>query len=268
MDAVGLAVAHESHQMARLKLYDVGMDMTIALRHHDHMPGLALVVRNAESSGVAGQALSRVGAEPVGEDPAAIAQHLNGLAAEGALLGEDRLIESPRFAAVGAFLAADDRCVLHIVLASLSVELCSIHGPHRVVRTVKQRGVLLAAGGVARDVHRRQPLGTILGQDRADDADVCAALISTGEPAAQQRAVGQLYHGRCLGGGIAAGGQQGFQRTHLFVFVDRAVPSQAGKFFICHSVLQKINRSIAVFKSNAFQTGIFAICSLRMLLVH
>ena len=92
VDAVGLAVAHESHQMARLKLYDIGMDMTIALRHHDHMPGLALVVRNAESSGVAGQALSRVGAEPVGEDPAAIAQHLNGLAAESALLGEDRLI--------------------------------------------------------------------------------------------------------------------------------------------------------------------------------
>ena len=38
--------------------------------------------------------------------------------------------------------------------------------------------------------------------------------------------------------GLDTGGQQGFQRIHLFVFVDRTVSGQAGKFLIGHGFLR------------------------------
>ena len=121
MDAVGLAVAHKRHQMPRFQLNDIGMDMAVAAGHHDHAPSLALIVRNAEGGGVAGQTLGRVGAQPVGKDPAAVGQHLNGLAAEGAFLREHGGVSAPCLAAVGALLAAHHGGELHIVLALLAV---------------------------------------------------------------------------------------------------------------------------------------------------
>lgn len=66
--------------------------------------------------------------------------------------------------------------------------------------------------------------------------DVGAALICTGEPAAQQVTVRQFHHGRGVGGGVAAGGQQRLQRTHFLVFIHRAVPGQTGQFCVGHVV--------------------------------
>ena len=234
MDAVSLAVAHESHQMARFQLHHVGVNVAVGLGHHDHPPGLALVVRDAEGGGVARQAVGRVGADPVGEDPPAVGQHLNGLAAEGALLGEHRLVGAPGTAAVKALLAADHRGELHIVLAGHPVQLGGVHGPDRAVRTVEKGRVLFAAGGVPRNVHRGQPGGGVLGQHRADDVDIGAALIGAGKPAAEQVAVRQFHHGGGVGRGPAAGGQQGFHRAHLVVLIQGAVPGQAGQFRISH----------------------------------
>ena len=164
MDAVGLAVAHKGHQMPRFQLDDIGVDVAVAAGHHDHAPSLALIVRDAEGGGVAGQTLGRVGAQPVGKDPAAVGQHLNGLAAEGAFLREHGGVVTPCFAAVGALLAAHHSGELHIVLTLYAVQLGGVHRPHGVVRAVEQRGVLLAAGWVAGDIHRLQPLGTVIRQ--------------------------------------------------------------------------------------------------------
>ena len=263
VDAVGLAVAHKGHQMPRLQLDDIGMDMAVAAGHHDHAPSFTLVVRDTEGGGVAGQTLGRVGAQPVGKDPAAVGQHLNGLAAEGAFLREHGGVVAPCFAAVGALLAAHHSGELHIVLTLYTVQLGGVHRPHGVVRAVEQRGVLLAAGGVAGDIHRLQPLGTVMRQHRADDVHICAALISTGEPAAEQVTVGQLHHGRCVGGGPAAGGQQGFQRAHLLVLVHGAVPSQAGQFCIGHGhspsvtfIFRSSRKGLSASILNALQCGL------------
>ena len=234
VDAVGLAIAHKGHQMARLQLDDVGVDVAVRLGHHDHPPGLAAVVRDAEGGGVARQTLGRVGAQPVGEDPPAVGQDLDGLAAEGALFGEDGLVGAPGAAAVKALLATDHRGELHVVLAGHAVQLGGVHGPDRAVGPVEKGRVLLAAGGVARDIHRGQPGGGVLGQQGADDVDIGAALVGAGKPAAEQVAVGQLDHGGGVGGRPAAGGQQGFDGAHLVVLVQGAVPGQAGQFGISH----------------------------------
>ena len=259
MDAVGFAVAHKGHQMPRLQLDDIGVDVAVAAGHHDHAPSFTLVVRDAEGGGVAGQTLGRVGAQPVGKDPAAVGQHLNGLAAEGAFLREHGGVVAPCSAAVGALLAGE----LHIVLALYAVQLGGVHCPHGVVRAVEQRGILLASGGVAGDIHRLQPLGAVMRQHRADDVHVCAALIRTGEPAAEQVAIGQLHHSGCVGGGPAAGGQQGFQRAHLLVLVHSAVPSQAGQFCIGHGrspsvtfIFRSSRKGLSVSIFNALQCGL------------
>ena len=236
VDAPRLAVAHEGHQMSRLQLDNIRVDVAVALGHHDHPPRLALVIRNAERRGVAGKAIDRIGAEPVCEDPAPVGQDLDGLTAEGAFFGEDGGVVAPRLAAVGGFLAADDGGVLHVVLAGLPIQLGGVHRPDGVVGAVKQRGVLLAAGGVFGNIHRGQPRRAVVRQAGADDVNIGAALIRTGKPAAQQVAVGQLYHGGGVGGGKTAGGQQRLQRAHLFVLIDRAVPRQAGQFYIGHVV--------------------------------
>ena len=244
VDAVSLPVAHKGHQVPRFQLHHVGVHMAVGAGHHHHPPALALVVRDAEGGGVPRQPVRRVGAQPVGKDPPSIAQHLDGLAAEGALLGEHRLIGPPGAAAVAAFLAADHGGVLHVVLPFLAVQLGGIHGPHRPVGAVKQRGVLFAAGGVPRNVHRGQPGGGIFGQQRADDVDISAALIAARKPAAQQAAVGQFHHGGSMGCGVAAGGQQGFHRAHLVVLIQGAVPGQAEQFGIGHrSIVLSSNRS-------------------------
>ena len=249
--------------MPRLQLNDVGVDVAVAAGHHDHTPGFALIVRDAEGGGVAGKSLGRVGAQPVGKDPAAVGQHLNGLTAEGALFREHGGVSAPCLAAVGALLAAHHSGELHVVLALHAVQLCGVHGPHGVIRAVEQRGVLLAAGGVAGDIHRLQPLGAVVRQHRADDVHICAALISTGEPAAQQIAVRQLHHGGCVGGGPAAGGQQGLQRAHLLVLVHSAVPSQAGQFCIGHGrspsvmfIFRSSRKGLSVSIFNALQCGL------------
>ena len=72
VDTPGLTVAHECHQMPRFQLHNIGVDMAVALGHHDYSPGLALIVRNTERRGVARQTIDRISAKPVGENPAAI----------------------------------------------------------------------------------------------------------------------------------------------------------------------------------------------------
>ena len=220
--------------MARLQLHYVGVDMAVAFRHHHLAPGFSLIVGDPKGGGIAGETVRGIGADPVGEDPAAVGKHLDRLAAEGSLLRENRFIGAPGHAAVGAFLAADHGGELHVVFARLPVQLSRVHGPYGVVRTVKKRRVLLAAGRIAGNLHRRKPCGCALGKAGADDVDVGAAFIGACEPAAQQIAVGKLRHGGSVGGGIAACRKQRFQSSHFFVFVDGSVPGQTGKLWIRH----------------------------------
>ncbi len=148
VDPVGLAVPHEGHQMSRLQLDHIGMNMAVALRHHHHMPALSLIIRDAEGGRIPGQAVHGIRAEPVGKDPSAVGQHLNGLPAEGALLRENRGVVAPGSAAVGALLTAHHGCILHIVLTLLPIELGGIHGPDRTVRSVEEGRILLTSGGI------------------------------------------------------------------------------------------------------------------------
>ena len=140
VNPVCFPVSHESHQVSRLQLYHIGMYMTVALRHHHQFPGFSLVVGDAESAGIAGQSVGGIRAKPVAKDPASVGKDLNRLAAEGHC-GE-----------------------LHIVFPFLAVQLGGVHGPYRIIRTVEERRILFASGGISGDVHRRKPCGSVLGK--------------------------------------------------------------------------------------------------------
>ena len=205
---------------------------------HIHLPpGFPLVVGDLEGGGVTGEALGGVGAQPVGKNPPAVGQHLDGLAAEGALPGEDGLVGPPGQSAVGALLEADLGGELHVVLPRLAVPLGGVHGPDGAIRAVEEGGVLLAALRVAGDVHGLRPAVRPLGQAGADDVDVGAALIGAGKPAAQQVPVRELQRGGGVAGGVDAGGDDGLHGAHLQVLIENAVGGQSGQNRIAHTII-------------------------------
>ena len=221
--------------MTVVQLHHGGMNSAIGLGHHDHAPGFALIVGDAEGGGVTGKAVHRVGADPVAVDPAAVFQNLNGLTGEGALLGEDGLVVAPGFAAVEGLLAANLRGVLHIVLAGDAAQLGGVHTPHGAVGADHQGRVLLGTGGVAGDIHRLLPFVRPLGQAGADDMNIGVALKGAGKPAAQQVAVRQLHHSGAVAGAPGAGRDDGFYGAHFRVAIDLTIHGQPGQYRIVHS---------------------------------
>ena len=212
--------------MTVFQFNNVGVDAPVAARHIHLTPSLTLIVGNLEGGRVAGETVCGIAAQPVGEDPASAAQNLNRLAAEAALTGKQRFVFAPGLAAVRAFLAANLRGELHVVLSRLTVELRGVDCPHGVVRSVEEGRILLAAVRVAGDVHRLRPAAAFLFEAGADDADVRAAFVGAAEPCAQQRAVRQLQQRRRVSGGITARGEEGFKRAHVLVGVDASVRGQ------------------------------------------
>ena len=159
---------------------------------------------------------------------------MDGLAAERALLREYHIIGPPGAAAVGTALAAHHRGELHVVLPFHAVQLGCIHGPHLAAGGKEQRGILLAAMGIAGNQHRLAPPAAALFQAGADHADVGAALVGAGKPRAQKIAVFKLQQGRGMSGCVGAWGQHRLHGSHRGVFIHGAVRRQPGQHRIFH----------------------------------
>ena len=124
--------------MSRLKLYHIGVHMSVALWHHDHAPCFAAIIGDTEGTWISGESVFGISTDPVGEDPASIRKNLDRLAAESTFFREHCFIFAPGASAVGTFLTAHNRSKLHIVFAFLAVKLGSVHSPYSIVRAVKQ----------------------------------------------------------------------------------------------------------------------------------